>query len=187
MPHFIKFNGDNNKSTFEHISQYLAQLGEAGSISELKVRLFSLSLTRTTFSWFSSLAPNLGSWEQLEQKFKDYFFCKNYELKLSHLTSVKQIRDESVNDYIRRFCDTKNRCFSVNIAEKDLADLAFSNLRSHIKERLEGYDFFTITQVHQRALDVESRSKESKKSHKHHRHNMHTLECNSDCSDDESN
>ena len=181
LPHFIKFNGDNNKSTFEHISQYLAQLGEAGSISELKVRLFSLSLIGTTFSWFSSLAPNLGSWEQLEQKFKDYFFCKNYELKLSHLTSVKQIRDESVNDYIRRFCDTKNRCFSVNTAEKDLADLAFSNLCSHIKERLEGYDFFTITQVHQRALDVESRSKESQKSHKHHRPNMHTLECNSDC------
>ena len=64
--------------------------------------------------------------------------------------------------------------------------MAFSNLRSHIKERLEGYDFFTITQVHQRALDVESRSKESQKSHKHHRPSMHTLECNSDCSDDES-
>ena len=50
LPHFIKFNGDDNKSTFEHISQYLAQLGEAGSISELKMRLFSLSLTGTAFS-----------------------------------------------------------------------------------------------------------------------------------------
>ena len=142
MPHFIKFNGDDNKCTFEHINQYLAQLGEAGSISELKVRLFSLSLTRTTFSWFSSLAPNLGSWEQLEQKFNDHFFCKNYELKLSHLTSVKQMLDELVNDYIRRFRDKKNRCFNVNLNEKDLADLAFNGLRSHIKEKLEGCDFF---------------------------------------------
>ena len=40
------------RSTFEHISQYLTQLGEAGSINELKVRLFSLSLTGTAFSWF---------------------------------------------------------------------------------------------------------------------------------------
>jgi hypothetical protein len=64
---FTNFNGEDNKSTFEHISQYLIQLGEAGSISELKVRLFSLSLTVTTFSWFSSLAPNfIRSWEQLE-------------------------------------------------------------------------------------------------------------------------
>jgi len=54
--------GEDTRSTFEHISQYLAQLGEAGSINELKMRLFSLSLTRTAFSWFSSLAPNsIGS------------------------------------------------------------------------------------------------------------------------------
>ena len=97
------------KSIFEHVSQYLAQLGEASSINELKVRLFSLSLTGTVFSWFSSLAPNsITSWEQLEQKFHDHFFCGSYELKLSHLTSVKQMRDKSDNDYIRRFCDTKN-------------------------------------------------------------------------------
>jgi hypothetical protein len=96
------------------------------------------------------------------------------------------MRDESVNDYIRRFHDTKNRCFGVNIAEKDLAYLAFSGLHSHIKERLEGYDFFTVTQVHQRALAAESQSKESQESHKHHRPNMHALECNSNSSDNES-
>ena len=52
------------------------------------------------------------------------------------------MRDESVNDYIRRFRGTKNRCFNVNLAEKDLADLAFNGLRSRIKEKLEGNDFF---------------------------------------------
>ena len=104
LPEFAKFSGEDTRSTFEHISQYLAQLGEAGSINELKVRLFSLSLTGTAFSWFSSLAPNsIGSWEQLEQKFHEHFFCGHDELKLSHLTSVRQSRDESVNDYIRRF------------------------------------------------------------------------------------
>ena len=63
--------------------------------------------------------------------------------------------------------------------------MAFNGLHSHIKEKLEGYDFFTITQVHQRALAIESRSKESQDRHRHHRPNMHALECNSDCSDDE--
>ena len=96
-------------------------------INELKVRYFSLSLTGTAFSWFSSLAPNsIGSWEQLEQKFHEHFFYGHDELKLSHLTSVRQSRDGSVNDYIRRFRDTKKRCFNVNIAENDLADLAFN-------------------------------------------------------------
>ena len=64
------------------------------------------------------------------------------------------MRNESV-------INTKSWCFGVNIAENDLADLALNGLRSHIKERLEGYDFFTVTQVHQRALVVESQSRES--------------------------
>ena len=127
MPESIKFSGEETRSTFEHISQYLAQLEETDSINELKVRLFSLSLTRTIFSWFSSLAPNfIGSWGQLEQKFYEHFFCGHNELKLSYLTSVRQMRDESIIDYIRTFRDTKNRCFIINIAEKDLADLAFN-------------------------------------------------------------
>ena len=64
LPEFVKFSGEDTRNTFEHISQYLAQLGEAGSINELKVHLFYLSLTRTAFSWFSSLAPNsIVSWE----------------------------------------------------------------------------------------------------------------------------
>ena len=64
LPEFVKFSEEETRSTFEHISHYLAQLGEAGSMNEWKVRLFSLSLTGTTFSWFSSLAPNsISSWE----------------------------------------------------------------------------------------------------------------------------
>ena len=74
----------------------------------------------------------------------------------------------------------------MNIAKKDLADLAFNGLRYHIKERLEGYDFFTVTQVHQRALAIESRNKEPQESQRHHRSSVHALDCNSDCSDDES-
>ena len=63
LPEFIEFSGEDTRSTFEHISQYLIQLGEAGSINEMKVHLFCLSLTETAFSWFFSLAPNLiGSW-----------------------------------------------------------------------------------------------------------------------------
>ena len=42
LPEFMKFNGDDNRTTWEHISQYLAQLGEAGSVDALKVRLFSI-------------------------------------------------------------------------------------------------------------------------------------------------
>jgi hypothetical protein len=77
-------------------------------------------------------------------------------LRLCHLTSVKQKHVESVAEYIRRFRDTKNQCYRLVISEKDLTELALNGLKTHIKERLEGYEFLTINQVLQRALAQES-------------------------------
>ena len=87
IPEFTKFNGDDSRTTWEHVSQYVLQLGEAGFNDALRVRLFSLSLTGTAFSWFSSLAPNsIRNWAQLERKFYDHFFSGETEAKLSDLT-----------------------------------------------------------------------------------------------------
>ena len=43
MPDFMKFSGQEEVSTMEHINRFLLQLGEAGNYDALKVRLFSLS------------------------------------------------------------------------------------------------------------------------------------------------
>lgn len=60
----------------------------------------------------TSLAPNsIHTWHQLEQKFHEYFYTGDTELRLSHLTSVKQKYYESVADYIRSFRDTRKQCF----------------------------------------------------------------------------
>lgn len=132
------------------MSQYLAQLGEASSVDATKVCLISLSLTGTTFSWFASLAPgSISSWNDLGKKFHEHCFSGTNDLKLFHLTSVKQQRDESVVNYIKRFKDTKNRCFNIFIAKKDLADLALNSLHSDLKGRLECFDFFSINHVFQ--------------------------------------
>jgi hypothetical protein len=77
-------------------------------------------------------------------------------LRLSHLTIVKQKHNEPVTDYIKRFRDTKNQCFNLNIFDKNHADLAYSGLTSHLREKLESHIFSDISQVLQRALDCES-------------------------------
>ena len=121
------------------------------------MKLFSLSLYGTAFTWFSSLAPkSIVTWAQLEQKFHEYFYSGETELRLTNLILVKQKYNESVSEYIRRFRDVKNRCFSLIIAEKDLADIAFSGLLVHIKDRLEGQEFLDINQVLQKALVQET-------------------------------
>jgi hypothetical protein len=49
--------------------------------------------------------------------------------------------------------------FSISFSRKQLAGLAFDGLRYYLKERLEGVQFFTLAQLHQRALACESRCK----------------------------
>jgi hypothetical protein len=103
---------------------------------------------------------------------------------LSHLTSVRQGHDESVNDFVRRFRETKNQCFSLTISEKDLAGLAFNGLHPYLREKLEGLDFSTLAQLHQKASAQESRSKDSKEVYGSSRHSVHLLPY--DSSNDES-
>jgi hypothetical protein len=69
------------------------------------------------------------------------------------------------------------------MAEKQLAGLAFNGLHYYLKERLEGIQFFTLAQLHQRALACESRSKEIAKMICH---NVHIVEYDQSSSDDES-
>jgi hypothetical protein len=183
IPEFTKFSGDQGKSTREHIGQFLAQLGELGDTEAFHVR-FSLSLTGTAFAWYATLPPNsILSWGDLEQKFHDHFFSGDYELDLVDLVALRQGKDESVNEYIWRFWDTRNRCFQIHLAEKQLAGLAFNGLRYYLKERLEGTQFFTLAQLHQRALACEIRSKETVKTI---HHNVHIIECDQSSLDDES-
>jgi hypothetical protein len=120
--------------------------------------MIPLSLSGTAFTWFTSLAPNsILTWAQLEQKFHEYFYSSDIELRLSYLTAVKQKHNEPIADYVRRFRDTRNWCFNLNISNKDLTDLAYLSLSSHLREKLESCVFSDISQVLQKALDCESR------------------------------
>ena len=67
-----------------------------------------------------------------------------------------------------------------------MADLVLNGFKTHIKEKLEGYEFLTVNQVLQRALAQESRSKDVKDSYKTKtdRPRMHVIDYNSG-SDDE--
>jgi hypothetical protein len=84
------------------------------------------------------------------------FYSGGTELKLSHLTAVKQKHNEPVINYIRRFRHNRNRCFKLNIYDKDLTNLAYSGLSRHLKEKLESHIFFDVSQILQGALNCES-------------------------------
>jgi hypothetical protein len=95
VPDFSKFSGEDGKTTLEHVGKFILQCGEASANNALKLRMFPLSLSGTAFIWFTSLAHNsIFTWAQLEQKFYEYFYFGDTELRLSHLTAIKQKHNE---------------------------------------------------------------------------------------------
>jgi hypothetical protein len=104
--------GNDAKITDEHIWQFLAQVNDVGTTDMHKIRMFPLPLTGAAFNWFSSLPPNLiDSWVSLEQKFHDYFYNGEVELRLSDLTCLRQKYTETIFNYLRRFREVRNRCY----------------------------------------------------------------------------
>jgi hypothetical protein len=126
----------------------------------LRLKIFPLSLSDTAFTWFTSFAPiSIFTWAQLEQKFHKYFYSGGMDLILLHLTVIKQKHSESPTYYIRRFRDTRNRYFNLNISYKDLADLAYSGLSPHLKEKLESHTFLMLAKFCKRLWNVTAEPK----------------------------
>jgi hypothetical protein len=89
VPDFTKFSEQDDTSTIEHVNRFIIQCGEAASRDELRVQLFSSSLSRSTFTWFISLPPNsIITWADLEKQFHKYFFTGIHEKKLTDLVKL---------------------------------------------------------------------------------------------------
>jgi hypothetical protein len=50
VPDFVKFTGDNARTMYEHVQQFLVQVSDPGITNVHKVKLFPLSLSSTTFN-----------------------------------------------------------------------------------------------------------------------------------------
>jgi hypothetical protein len=163
VPEFVRLTEEDSRTTYKHIGQFLAQVSDYGITDVHKIRLFPLSLPGTTFNWFVSLAPNsIQTWEHLEQRFHEYFYNGETELRLSHLAAVRQKHHESAAEYVRRFRETRNKCYSLTIRERDLAELAFVGLAPAMKDKMDMRDFEDVNQLLQRVVMHENRAKEGK-------------------------
>jgi hypothetical protein len=167
VPDFSKFLGQDGVSTYEHISRFLAQCGEASAVDALKVRLFRLSLFGSAFTWFSSLPyGSINSWADLEKQFHSYFYSGVHEMKLSELTAIMRRYDEPVHEYIQRFREMRNKCFSLSLTDAQLVDLAFQGMIAPIREKFSSEDFDSLSHLIQKVTLHEHRSAEVRKNSK---------------------
>ena len=68
IPKFTKFSGEIGESTVEYVARFTLEYGDLASSEILKMKYFPSSLTRESFSWFTTLTPNsIRSRVQLER------------------------------------------------------------------------------------------------------------------------
>jgi hypothetical protein len=86
----------------------------------------------------------------LEQKFHAHYFSGSTEKKLIDLTTLRQRHNETPMEFLRRFRETKGMCFSLNLPDDQLADMAVEGMLPAIREKLFGMEFDNIGQLSQR-------------------------------------
>jgi len=161
---FTKFSRQDDTSTMEHVSRFIIQCGEGANRDELRVCLFSSSLSGSAFTWFISLPPNsVITWADLEKQFHKYFFSGVDEKKITDLVRLRQRNDESVESFVQRLRDVKNKCYSLVLDDWQLADLAFQGLLPHIKCKYASQDFESLSHLVQRISDQDIKAFEPRK------------------------
>ena len=101
--------------------------------------------------WFTSLlAHSIGTWAELEQKFHSYFYTGTNEKKLVDLMSLRMRTNETPLEYLCRFRETKNMCYSLNLPDDQLPGIAIAGMLPNIKEKLFGMEFDDLGQLAQR-------------------------------------
>jgi hypothetical protein len=161
LPEFTKFSGVEGSSSIEHVSRYLAQLGMISVSDPLRVRFFSQSLTGPAFGWYTSLGPDsIRTWKLLEKQFHIQYHSEAAEAGIADLAQVWQKRGETVAEFVRRFREVKNRCYSTRISEKEAVELASLRLLKPIRDLAFQLEFTSLAHLVQKLTTHEQRHPE---------------------------
>jgi hypothetical protein len=148
------------------------QLGEAFADKAFRIRYFPLSLTGPAFTWFTSLpAHSICSWKDSEQKFHAHYFIGSNEQKLIDLTTLRQRKNETPMEFLRRFRETKSMCFSLNIPDDQLVGMAVAGMLPAIREKLFGMEFDDLGQLSHRLSLMSNQAYGFKKDSRFVKHN----------------
>ena len=94
------------------------------------------------------LAPDsIRTWRQLEDQFHTQYHSEAAEAGIADLAQVRQKRGETVSEYIQRFREVKNRCYSSRITEKEAVDLAVLGLAKPIKDLAFQLEFTSLAHL----------------------------------------
>jgi len=97
------------------------------------------------------------------KQFHKYFFSGVHEMKITDLVRLKQRNDESVESFVQRLREVKNKCYRLVLDDRQLADLAFQGLLPHIRDKYASQEFESLSHLVQRISDQDVRPFEPKR------------------------
>jgi hypothetical protein len=104
------------------------------------------------------LGPDsIRTWKQLEEQFHVQYHSEAAEVGIADLAQVRQKRGETVVEYIQRFREVKNRCYSIRIPEKEALELATLGLVKPIKDLVFQLEFNSLAHLVQKMTIYEQR------------------------------
>jgi hypothetical protein len=102
------------------------------------------------------LGPDsIRTWKQLEEQFHIQYHSEAAEARIADLAQVQQKRGETVAEYIQRFREVKNRCYSTRISEKEAVKLASLGLVKPIKDLVFQMEFNSLAHLVQKLTSYE--------------------------------
>jgi len=103
--------------------------------------MFASSLTKTAFNWYVNLAPgSIPDWNSMVFQFQNHFSQNDPGVTVSDLTRIQQKLGEPVEDYLKRFKNSRTKCH-LNIPEIDFVSIAQDGLAIQFKKRFHGSRF----------------------------------------------
>ena len=72
------------------------------------------------------------------------------------MTTIRQKTNESGTEFLQRFRETRNLCFSLNLVDDQLDALAIQEMLPMWKEKLLGQEFDNLGQLGQRVVALNS-------------------------------
>jgi hypothetical protein len=96
----------------------------------------------------------------LEEQFHIQYHSEAAEAGIADLAQVLQKRGETMVEYIRRFREVKNRCYSTRISEKEAVELASLGLLKPIRDLAFQLEFTSLAHLVQKLTTHEQRHPE---------------------------
>jgi hypothetical protein len=161
LPEFTKFSGVRRIQLHRAREPISGAARDDLGVGSIASEVFLAVSYRASF-WMVHIigSDSIRTWKQLEEQFHIQYHSEAAEAGIADLAQVRQKWGETVAEYIQRFREVKNRCYSTRILEKEAVELVSLGLVKPIRDLVFQLEFNSLAHLVQKMIVYEQRHPE---------------------------